>query len=69
MDFNPNIMRDIFNKATALHDGDVDKAHQWMASPNDDFHGHSPLGTCKPYEGAVKVERYLDQKLQNKNAR
>ena len=67
MDYNPNIMRDIFNKATALYDGDRDAANNWMVTDNDDFGGYSPLSYCKPYDGAVKVESYLDQKLRQKN--
>ncbi|TVQ85437.1 MAG: DUF2384 domain-containing protein [Micavibrio sp.] len=67
MDYNPNIMRDIFEKAAALHDGDKDKASEWMTGPNADFHGHAPLSICKPYEGAVKVDQYLTKKLAQKH--
>jgi len=67
MDYNPNIMRDIFEKAAALHGGDKDKAGEWMTGPNADFHGHAPLSICKPYEGAVKVDQYLTKKLAQKH--
>lgn len=69
MDYNPKIMTDIFNKAVALHDGDEQAARDWMAKDNDDFGGHSPLSTCKPYEGAVRVNTYLTEKLKQKNTR
>ena len=66
MTYNSNIMRDIFDKAAALHNGDKDKASEWMTTPNADFHGHAPLNICKPYEGAVKVDQYLTHKLAQK---
>tara|TARA_R110002124_G_scaffold92746_9_gene235497 strand:+ start:438 stop:647 length:210 start_codon:yes stop_codon:yes gene_type:complete len=69
MDFNPHIMRDIFDKAAALHNGDHDKASEWMTSPNADFNGYAPLNICKPYEGAVKVDQYLTHKLAQKRNR
>lgn len=64
--YNMNIMRDIFNKAVKLHDGDEAQARAWMGTGHPEFNGYSPLSYCKPYSGAEKVEAFLDKKLQEK---
>lgn len=63
---NLNIMSDIFDKATELHDGNQEKARDWLNTPHHDFNGISPLSICKPYEGAERVERYLDMEISAK---
>jgi uncharacterized protein (DUF2384 family) len=65
--YNPNIMRDIFNAAVAVHDGDEHKARRWLNTANEEFGDYTPLQTCKPYEGAQKVLTHLEQKLSQKN--
>jgi len=64
---NLNIMSDIFDKATELHDGDQEKARDWLNTPHHDFNGISPLSICKPYEGAERVEKHLDMEISAKN--
>ncbi len=66
MGYNINIVSDIFNKASELFDGNEKKVSKWMNTSNTNFGGSSPLSACKPYDGAVKVEEYLDRKLQEK---
>ena len=66
MEHNINIVSDIINKATKLFNGDEEKARDWLNTENSFFGGHSPFSYCKPYDGAVKVEEYLDQKLKQK---